>query len=103
MQRDDYDIHLMAEKIFVRAGEFFIGTEEEPFTSQATITLLGTQDAETLTLSGTIEGGNKVLGVTNLASFHGKPRSRMSRLLKSVYTGMDTITVEPELDWQEGD
>ena len=77
----------MVEKIFVRAGEFIIGTPEEPFTSQATITLLGKQDSETLTLSGTISGGNKVLGVTNLASFHGKPRDRMSRLLKSSYMG----------------
>ena len=33
IQKDDFDIHLMAEKIFVRAGEFFIGSEEEPFTS----------------------------------------------------------------------
>jgi len=30
---EDFDIHLMAEKIFVRAGEFFIGSEEEPFKS----------------------------------------------------------------------
>ena len=25
------DVHLRAKQIFVRAGEFFIGTEEEPF------------------------------------------------------------------------
>ena len=41
VQKDDFDIHLMAERIFVRAGELIIGTEEEPFMSQAVITLLG--------------------------------------------------------------
>ena len=71
----------MAEYIFVRAGEFFIGTEEEPFRNKATITLLGDQETETMTLSGTVDGGNKVLGVTGLAAFYGKPRDRMSRLL----------------------
>lgn len=81
LQQDGFDIHLMAGYIFVRAGEFIIGTEESPFTSKATITLLGDQKSDTLTLSGTIDGGNKVLGVTNIASFHGKPRSRNSRLL----------------------
>lgn len=41
VQKEDFDIHLMAETIFVRAGEFFIGSVEEPFMSQATITLMG--------------------------------------------------------------
>ena len=38
---EDFDIHLKTNHIFVRAGEFFIGSEEEPFKSQATITLMG--------------------------------------------------------------
>ena len=56
-----------------------------------------------MTLSGTVDGGNKVLGVTGLVAFYGKPRDRMSRLLKPVFMGQDTIVVEPDLDWQEGD
>ena len=51
----------MTNQIFVRAGEFFIGTSEEPQKSQVTITLMGEQESETLTLSGTVDGGNKVL------------------------------------------
>ena len=103
LNREDFDIHIMTNHIFVRAGEFFIGTEEEPFKSQATITLMGEQESETLTLSGTVDGGNKVLGVSGLVSFFGKPRDRMSRLLMPCYSGQDTIIVEPGLDWQEGD
>jgi hypothetical protein len=103
LNRDDFDIHLMTNQIFVRAGEFFIGTTEEPFKSQATITLMGEQESETLTLSGTVDGGNKVLGVAGLVSFIGKPRDRMSRLLMPAYTNQDTIIVEPGLDWAEGD
>lgn len=44
IQQDDFDVHIRAERIFVRAGELFIGSEEEPFTNKATITLLGVQD-----------------------------------------------------------
>lgn len=54
-------------------------------------------------LAGTVDGGNKVLGVTGLASFYGKPRDRMARLLMSSYKGYDTIVVESGLDWAEGD
>lgn len=42
---------------------------------------MGDQKSETLTLSGTVDGGNKVLGVSGLAAFYGKPRDRMTRLL----------------------
>lgn len=100
---EQFDIHLMAERIFVRAGEFFIGSEDEPFTSEAKITLMGGQKSDTLTLSGTVEAGNKVLAVSGLASFYGAPRDRMSRLLMNAYKGQDKIVVEAGLDWKEGD
>ena len=103
IQKEDFDIHLKSETIFVRAGEFFIGSVEEPFTSQATITLMGEQEAETLTLAGTVKGGNKILAVNGLAAFYGKPRDRMTRLLITAYKGQDTIVVEAGLDWAEGD
>ena len=64
---------------------------------------MGEQESETLTLSGTVDGGNKVLGVAGLVSFFGKPRDRMSRLLMPVYKNQDTIIVEPGLDWNVGD
>ena len=55
------NVHLRSKYIFVRAGELFIGSEEEPFQDEAKITLHGNQDDETLVLSGTVSAGNKIL------------------------------------------
>jgi len=97
------DIHLRAKKIFVRAGEFFIGNATHPFSNNATISLMGDQETETLTLGGTVDGGNKVLGVVGLVEFYGLPRDRMGRVLREVYKGSNTIQVDAELDWRAGD
>ena len=80
---------MRTRQIFVRAGEFFIGSEEKPFENQATITLLGDQDDETLVLSGTVSAGNKILATTNSVKFYGKARDQMSRLRAPVYSGND--------------
>jgi len=87
----------------VRAGELIIGSEEEPFTNNATITLMGDQETETLKLSGTVDGGNKVLGVTNVVKMYGLPRTNMLRLLTPVYKGQNQIIVEAGHDWVAGD
>jgi len=41
LQFEEQNIHLRSKTIFVRAGEFFIGSEELPFESEAKITLVG--------------------------------------------------------------
>ena len=87
----------------MRAGEFFIGSDEKPFESKATVTLLGNQDDETLVLSGTVSAGNKILATSNSVKFVGKPRDQMARLLAPVYKGDTQIIVEDGLDWTEGD
>ena len=99
----DLNIHLRVKRIFVRAGEFVIGSEEEPFENEAKITLMGMQDEETVTLSGSVKAGNKVIAVTNQIAFYGKQRSRMTRLVSPVYEGSDVIYVEDAGDWQAGD
>lgn len=38
---NNFDVNLRAKKIFVRAGELLIGTEDEPFQANAQITLFG--------------------------------------------------------------
>lgn len=101
--QNDMDIHLQAENIFVRAGEFFIGSEEEPFQNKATITLLGGQKTDTVTLSGTVDGGNKVIAVTNSLQFYGIQRVNTKRLLAPVYKGQTSIIVEDGHDWVVGD
>ena len=78
------DIHLRAKHIFVRAGEFKIGTKNKPFTQQAKITLIGEQDSETIVMSGAVEAGNKVLVNVGLVEFFGKQRSRWSMIRSTV-------------------
>lgn len=98
-QLTDLNIHLRVKRIFVRAGELIIGSEEEPFEAEAKITLMGMQDEETVTLSGSVKAGNKVIAVTNSIQFYGKQRSRMTRLVSSVYAGAEKIYVEDAGDW----
>ena len=85
--QNDMDIHLRSKQIFVRAGEFFIGSEEEPFANNALITLHGMQDEETLVLSGTVSAGNKILATVGEIKFFGLERSRQARLLLPAYKG----------------
>lgn len=48
---------------------------------------MGGQDDETLTLSGTVSAGNKVMATVGDIKFYGAPRDHMSRLLAPAYTG----------------
>ena len=81
LQQTGKDIHLRSKQIFVRAGEFFIGSPEKPFANNATVTLHGMQDEEILVLSGTISAGNKIMVTVGDIKFYGLPRDQMTRLL----------------------
>jgi hypothetical protein len=72
--QNDKDIHLRSKQIFVRAGKFFIGSEEMPFENKALITLHGMQDEETLVLSGTVSAGNKIMATVGEIKFYGIDR-----------------------------
>ena len=76
---------MRAKKIFIRGGELIIGTEEEPFNRTAQITLHGLMDDETLTLGGTVSGGNKVLATVGDVKMYGLTRSASTRLLVPAY------------------
>ena len=60
-------------------------------------------DSDTLTLSGTVKGGNKILASTNMVKFYGQSRDQMARLLETVEEGATTIKVDSTLDWAVGD
>lgn len=56
---------------------------------------MGRADSETLRLSGSIKGSNKVLAVTGKLGFYGASRGdNMVRLIVSAATGDSTIFVE---------
>jgi hypothetical protein len=92
-----------AHNIWVQQGQFYIGTEEEPFEEDANIVLLGMQDDETLVIPGSSEAGNKVLVNSGKVKWYGTDRNNTSRLRAAVTTAMNTATVAAGLDWQEGD
>ena len=101
--QDGKDLHLNAKQIFVRAGEFLIGSEQKPFENKATITLHGMQKEETLVLSGTVSAGNKILATSGDVFCYGKKRDQHTRLIAPAYKGQKEILVEAGLDWAAGD
>ena len=64
-----------AKHIFIRAGEFWIGNETEPFEGQATIWLHGEKDAKHIVYDNAIEAGNKLIANLNIMRIYGKQRS----------------------------
>ena len=100
----NFSITLNAQKIYVRAGELLIGSEEEPFPETANIVLHGDMDSATLTLSPTLEVYNKVLVNVGRMAFYGKPRTQvLTRLRQEAFEGDSEIYVEAGLDLVEGD
>lgn len=89
--------------VFVRAGELLIGTEEEPFNGIATIRLFGEPIDEAVAFSMFTEGGNKGIMNVGLVHMYGKDRDQMTRLRADVFSGDNSATVYPGLDWVAGD
>jgi len=85
-------------------GELIIGNETNPYLGNATITLYGDKADDQIVYENAIEGGNKVLANTATIKMYGMPRkSTRSRLLKTVFPGNTTFTVEAGLDWTIGE
>ena len=72
---NEIDIHLRAKRIFIRAGELHIGSETDPFTKTARITLHGEKDAEALIYENDIDAGNKLIANVGILKMYGKPRT----------------------------
>jgi hypothetical protein len=104
------DIEFRAKNIWVQAGQFYIGTEEEPFPNSAKVIMMGMQDDPTVVISGGIEAGNKVLINSGKVKFYGQERlddngvaANMTRLTETVFAGQNTAKVASGLNWQTGD
>jgi hypothetical protein len=67
----NFSITLNSHRIWVRAGELLIGTEDDPFKETATIVLHGNQDDETFALTPTLEVYNKVLANIGRMAMYG--------------------------------
>jgi hypothetical protein len=54
-------------------------------------------------LAQEIPAGTKNFVVTGKVNMFGKPRTRVTRLLESVFPGQNILFVEANLDYQKGD
>ena len=94
---DRRDLNLTSGWILVR-GRFEIGSETEPFTHRAVITLTGRTDEN-------VEGiGARVLGALGgTLEIHGLRRAGWARLAASAGAGASQIVLERQMDWRTGD
>lgn len=100
----NYTLH--SYLIFVRKGEFIVGTEDEPFTGNAQIILYGDRASKDIYFNEHMfEGGNKAIAVTGTLRMFGQPVTRRwSRLASSITAGSRSLTlIDPPDDWQVGD
>lgn len=100
---NDTNLHLQAEHIFVRSGEFFVGYKDKPFSAQAKITLHGERQSDTIVFTSAIEAGNRILVNIANVEMYGAARSGHSRLHSEANKGSTSFKVAPGLDWRGGD
>jgi hypothetical protein len=101
---DEFDTHLNAKHIFIRAGQLHIGSEEIPYTNTARITLHGEKNFEHIVYDNAIEAGNKLIANVGTIKMFGKHRTNhLTRLLAIAEKDATSITLEPFLDLVAGD
>jgi hypothetical protein len=98
----DHDIGITANYVFVRGGRLQIGSAQQPYLRNATITLTGSSAAENPATAGF---GNKVLAVMGgTLELHGRPVTRSwTKLNASVGAGARTLTLAESPGWRVGD
>ena len=94
---------IKSRRVYVRAGELRIGSEEQPYNYTAKIILVGNQDDVTFALSPTLDVYNKVLVNVGKLSIYGPERIGMSRLAEPVFKGDKEAYIGSGLSWLPGD
>ncbi|XP_072177767.1 fibrocystin-L-like [Diadema setosum] len=106
LELDDVrDFTLRATYILIQGGALVIGQNETtPFTHNAHIILEGNHNTPDIPLPDQVNLGSKALGVFGSLKLHGKPRQVIwTHLATTVLPGDDSLTVEVDTDWVEGD
>ncbi|MEO5706295.1 MAG: G8 domain-containing protein [Alteraurantiacibacter sp.] len=96
---DNRDIGLDTEWIYVRGGELEIGTEADPFTHNATITLTDAVPGEDVNTMGD-RGIMLMRGTLNL---HGDREHAWTKLANTARAGSSAIEVLDASGWRRGD
>lgn len=97
---DDKNIHLQAEHIFIaNGGSFEIGTEDQPFQHQATITMHGHVRSKEIPVYGA-----KGIGLREgTIDFHGKHVPiTWTRLSETAEAGASQIKLQQAVTWEVG-
>lgn len=95
----EVDLSLTTGWILVR-GALKIGSESNPYTKRAIITLTGTGSATSPNVDGM---GNKVLGVTGTIDIHGSSRGGWTRLTNTAAIGATRLDLVDNPGWKVGD
>ena len=96
---DNVDIVLTTGWVLVR-GALKIGSEANPYTKRALITLTGTGAANSPNVDGM---GNKMLGVSGSVEIHGNKRGGWTRLRNTAALGATQIALVDNPGWKVGD
>ena len=96
---DDRDVSLTTEWIYLRGGELHIGTEAQPYTRQATITLTDEFPGEDVNTMG----DRGIMVMRGKLSLHGEREHTWSKLAKTAEAGSATIEVLDARGWRTGD
>jgi len=74
--KNDTSHHFSAKHIFIRAGELHIGSHNQSFPHNVTITLYGEKESDAIVYDNAIEAGNKLIANVNKVFIYGKPRKQ---------------------------
>jgi cell migration-inducing and hyaluronan-binding protein len=96
---NDLDIELETDWIYLRRGELHIGSETDPHTRKATITLTDNVPGEDVNTMG--DRGIMLMGGT--LSLHGDREHTWTKLAKTAQAGSAQIEVLDASDWRAGD
>jgi hypothetical protein len=97
------DLALTSKYITVHHGRLEIGTEKDPFTQSAVITLTGTDQDPHQFLHGIDVGTKGLVVMVGQLDLHGAPRIGWVQLGATAQPGATELTVSQAVDWQAGD
>jgi hypothetical protein len=100
---DTIDINIVANFIFIRAGNFTAGSPTKPFTHKLNIQLNGAK-TDTAQVIDPLLTGNKLFVVTGALNLYGSPPiTAIATLTETAFKGSSAIKVNDHTDWKAGD
>jgi hypothetical protein len=100
---DSRDVNIVANFIFIRAGNFTAGSPTNPFTHKLNIQLNGNK-TDTARVIDPLLTGNKLFVVTGSLNLYGSPPTTViATLTETAFKGTNMIKVDDNTDWKAGD